>query len=340
MKKTEANEKQDELISNIIEKLKKEKRRSIILPESSDIRVVEAASKIAALDFCNITLIGNKEEIEAKYKNIDLSKVNIVDNMTSPKREEYIKALYELRKEKGMTLVKAEELMQSKIYFGVMMVKLSDADGLVSGAAHSTADTLRPALQILKTKKDAKCVSSFFLMKVPDCTYGSNGAFIFSDAGLIVNPTPEELAEIAYQSSKSFEKLVKDDARIAMLSYSTKGSAKGEHIDKVTQGYKLAKELHPHLNIDGELQLDAAIVPEVGMSKASGSPVAGHANVLIFPNLDAGNIGYKLVQRLAKANAYGPITQGLAKPVNDLSRGCNSDDIVGAVAITAVQVED
>lgn len=327
------------ILENLINEAKKDRKR-IILPESNDVRVLKAAELAAKEDFCEVILIGQEEKINKIKGDIDLSKVTIIDNETSPKREEYIEKLFELRKEKGMTLVTAEEKMHSKIYFATMMVKCHDADGIVCGAAHSTADTLRPALQIIKTRKDAKCVSSFFLMEVPNCEYGEKGIFIFSDSGLIEYPTEEELCEIAFESSKSFELLTKKRAKVAMLSYSTKGSAKGEHVDKIKNALKKVKENHPNLLIDGEFQLDAAIVPEIGEYKAPGSNVAGHANCLIFPNLDAGNIGYKLVERLGKAKAYGPITQGFAKPVNDLSRGCTSEDILGVIAITAIQCNE
>ena len=221
-----------------------------------------------------------------------------------------------------------------------MMVKQGDADGLVSGACHSTANTLRPALQILKTAPGTKLVSAFFLMIVPNCEYGEDGIFVFGDCGLVEYPNAEELSEIAISSSKSFEQLTGKTSKVAMLSYSTHGSAHSDSTEKVIEATKLLKEKMPDLICDGEMQLDAAIIPEINASKAPGSPLKGHANTLIFPNLDAGNIGYKLVQRLGKAEAYGPLCQGIAKPVNDLSRGCNSDDIVGVVAITAVQAQN
>ncbi len=239
-----------------------------------------------------------------------------------------------------MTPEKAKEILHTQYpYYGVMMVKMGDADGMVSGACHSTADTLRPCLQILKTKPGTKLVSAFFLMVVPNCEYGANGAFVFADSGLNQNPNPEELAAIAASSAESFKLLVQEEPIVAMLSHSTKGSAKHADVDKVVEATRIAKEQYPDLKLDGEFQLDAAIVPSVGASKAPGSEVAGKANVLIFPDLDAGNIGYKLLQRLAKAEAYGPVTQGIAKPVNDLSRGCSAEDIVGVVAITAVQCQ-
>ena len=225
------------------------------------------------------------------------------------------------------------------MYYACLMVKAGDADGVVSGACHSTANTLRPSLQIIKTKPGVKLVSAFFLMVVPDCEYGADGTFIFADSGLEQNPDPEKLAAIAACSADSFELLVEKEPIVAMLSHSTKGSAKHADVDKVVEATSICKANNPELKVDGELQLDAAIVPSVGESKAPGSPVAGKANVLVFPDLDAGNIGYKLVQRLAKAEAYGPVTQGIAMPINDLSRGCSADDIVGVVAITCVQAQ-
>lgn len=332
---------------SFIEEIKnraKEDKKTIILPEAEDKRVLEAASKVIKQGFAKVILLGDEEKIkEDSSKNkIDLDGVDIINPLTSDKKEEYKQKLYELRKNKGMTLEQAEELLKEPIYFGMMMLKdeNSKADGLVSGAAHSTANTLRPALQILKTKPGTKLVSAFFVMCVPDCEYGENGTFIFGDSGLNQNPTADELSEIAISSSKSFEKLVRKEAKVAMLSYSTKGSAKSELTEKVIEATKLVKEKETNLMIDGELQLDAAIVPEIAASKAPDSPLKGEANVLIFPDLDAGNIGYKLVQRLAKAEAYGPLCQGIAKPVNDLSRGCSADDIVGVVAITAVQAQE
>ena len=320
----------------------KQNIKTIILTESEDKRVLEAAQKVKKQGFANIILIGNEEDANklAKENNIDISGIPVINPETSDKFEEYAKAFYELRKAKGMTEGKAREMLKDNMYFGTMMVKMGDADGLVSGACHSTANTLRPALQILKTAPGTKLVSAFFLMVVPDCKYGENGIFIFGDSGLVENPTADELSEIAISSSKSFEQLTGKESKVAMLSYSTYGSAHSELTEKVVEATKLLKEKMPNLICDGELQLDAAIIPEINASKAPGSPLKGEANTLIFPNLDAGNIGYKLVQRLAKAEAYGPLCQGIAKPVNDLSRGCNSDDIVGVVAITAVQAQE
>lgn len=329
---------------NFIEEIKKKSKsqiKTIVLPEAEDIRTLQAASKVEKEEFAKTILIGNKEKTEqiAKENGIDISKSQIIDPETSEKYEEYSKAFYELRKAKGMTEEKAHEIIKNPVYFGMMMVKLEEADGLVSGAAHSTADTLRPALQILKTAPGTKLVSAFFIMNVPNCEYGENGLFVFGDSGLNENPDSEQLAEIAASSAKSFEQLVGKEAKVGMLSYSTYGSAKSELTDKVIEATKILKERYPEIKADGELQLDAAIVPEIAKSKAKESEVAGTCNTLIFPDLNAGNIGYKLVQRLAKAEAYGPLCQGIAKPVNDLSRGCSSEDIVGVVAITALQAQ-
>ncbi len=316
--------------------------KTIALPEANDIRTLEAAEMVLNEGFANVILIGNEKEVLelAKTKNISLEKATIIDPKTSPDYEEYVSKLYELRKEKGMTEDTARELILDPVYFGMMMVKLEKADGLVSGAAHSTADTLRPALQILKTAPGTKLVSAFFVMCVPDCEYGENGTFVFADSGLNANPNADELSEIAISSSKSFESLVGKKSKVAMLSYSTYGSAKSELVDKVTDATKLVKEKAPEILVDGELQLDAAIIPEIAKSKAPGSNVAGEANTLIFPDLNTGNIAYKLVQRLAKAEAYGPLCQGISKPVNDLSRGCSALDIAGVIAITAVQAQE
>ena len=305
-------------------------------------RVLEGASKALKEKYANIILIGDEAEVikKAEQNNIDLTGSQIINPKTSEKYEEYANTFYELRKAKGMTIEQAKELLLEPIYFGMMMMKQGDADGLVSGACHSTANTLRPALQILKTAPGTKLVSAFFLMEVPNCEYGENGVFVFGDCGLVENPSSDDLSEIAISSSKSFHQLTGKESKVAMLSYSTYGSAHSDLTEKVVEATKLLKEKEPNLACDGELQLDAALVPEVASSKAPGSDVAGKSNTLIFPDLNAGNIGYKLVQRLAKANAYGPLCQGIAKPVNDLSRGCNSDDIAGVIAITCVQAQD
>ncbi len=319
----------------------KSDKKTIVLPESEDIRTYEAAETVLKEGIADVVIVGSEEEVAKNKGNFDISGAKIVDPAKSDKTEAYIAKLVELRQKKGMTEEQAREiLLTNYLYYGVMMVKMQDADGMVSGACHSTADTLRPCLQILKTKPGTKLVSAFFVMCVPDCEFGENGVFVFGDCGLNQNPTSEELAAIAESSAESFRMLVGKEPKVALLSHSSKGSAKHADVDKVTEAVRIAKEANPDLELDGELQLDAAIVPSVGESKAPGSKVAGHANVLIFPDLDAGNIGYKLVQRLAKAEAYGPMTQGIAAPVNDLSRGCSADDIVGVVAITAVQAQN
>jgi len=314
--------------------------KTIVLPESTDIRVIKAAAMIQTQGIANIVLIGNEADIKKLAGDLDISKARIVNPLESDKFEDYVNAFYEMRKIKGVTPEQARETMKNPLFYGVMMVKKGEADGMVAGAINSTANTLRPALQILKTAPGTKLVSSFFAMVVPDCEYGYNGTFIYSDCGLVENPNADELSEIAIASAKSFKDLVQAEPKVAMLSYSTYGSAKSELTEKVIQATKLAKEKAPNLILDGELQADAALVPEVGKSKAPGSSIAGEANVLIFPDLNCGNIAYKLTQRLAKAEAYGPITQGIAKPVNDLSRGCSAEDIVGVVAITAVQAQN
>lgn len=329
---------------DFIEKIKqraKQDIKTIVLPEADDIRTLKATELVLKEKYANIILIGNEQKVKeiARANDVNIDGVKIINPQSSPDYEKYAELLYELRKHKGMTLEQAKEITLNPVYFGMLMVKNNDADGLVSGAVHSTADTLRPALQILKTAPNTKLVSAFFVMVVPNCEYGSNGVFIFSDSGLNANPNADELSEIAISSSKSFEQLVGEEAKVAMLSYSTYGSAKSELTQKVIEATKLLKEKAPEIKSDGELQLDAAIIPEIAASKAPGSPIKGEANVLIFPDLDAGNIGYKLVQRLAKAEAYGPLCQGISKPVNDLSRGCNYKDIAGVIAITAVQAQ-
>lgn len=315
-------------------------KKTIVLPETADMRTLEAAHKVLQEGIANIILIGDKHEIKKRAEGLDLSNATFVDPYDCEKINDYVSILVELRKKKGMSPEEAKELLLTNVlYFGCIMVKAGDADGMVAGAVNSSANVLRSALQILKTAPDTKLVSAFFLVVVPNCDMGANGTFIFSDAGLNQSPDARELAAIAESSAKSFQLLVEEEPIVAMLSHSTKGSAHHPEVDKVIEACKIVNEECPDLKCDGELQSDAAIVPSVAASKAPGSKVAGKANVLIFPDLDAGNIGYKLVQRLAKADAYGPITQGIAKPVNDLSRGCSADDIVGVVAITAVQAQ-
>ena len=326
-------------LENTIARAKADKK-TIVLPESMDRRTFEAAAGGLKEDIADLIIIGTPEEIEENSKGLDISKAKIVNPYTYEKTDEYLNLFVELRKNKGLTYEEAKKTaLGDYMYYACLMVKAGDADGVVSGACHSTANTLRPSLQIIKTKPGVKLVSAFFLMVVPDCEYGADGTFIFADSGLEQNPDPEKLAAIAACSAESFELLVQKEAYVAMLSHSTKGSAKHADVDKVVEATRIVKELYPDLKVDGELQADAAMVPSVGASKAPGSPVAGKANVLVFPDLDAGNIGYKLVQRLAKAEAYGPVTQGTAKPINDLSRGCSADDIVGVIAITCVQAQ-
>ena len=328
-------------IIDVLKEKAKADKKTIVLPESEDRRTYEAAAKILKEGIADIILVGSEEDVKKNGEGLDLTGIKVVDPATSDRTAAYIDKLVELRSKKGMTPEQAKEILLNQyLYYGVMMVKMGDADGMVSGACHSTADTLRPCLQILKTKPGTKLVSAFFLMEVPNCEFGENGTFVFADCGLNQDPTPEELAAIAASSAESFRSLVGAEPKVAFLSHSTKGSAKHALVDKVVEATKIAKEQNPDLKLDGEMQLDAAIVPSVGAAKAPDSDVAGKANVLIFPNLDAGNIGYKLVQRLAKAEAYGPVTQGIAAPVNDLSRGCSADDIVGVVAITTVQCQN
>lgn len=319
----------------------KENKKRIVLPETMDRRVLEAADYVLREDIADIILIGKEEDIKKNSLSLNLEKATIINPFTSSLTSSFIELLYELRKDKGMTMEQAKELLLSDyMYYACMLVKTGKADGAVSGACHSTSNTLRPALQILKTKPGVQLVSAFFLMVVPDCEYGDQGTFLFADSGLEQNPDSDKLAVIAGTSASSFKLLTGNEPLVAMLSHSTKGSAKHADVDKVVKALQIAKSKFPQYKFDGELQLDAAIVPSVAKLKAPDSEVAGKANVLIFPDLDAGNIGYKLVQRLAKAEAYGPICQGIAKPVNDLSRGCNMFDIVGAIAITAVQANE
>ena len=324
------------IIDRIIEKAK-QNVKTIVLPEGKDKRIQDAARKLKAENIVNVIVLVNASDFNEEVSQLKDEGISVIVIEQSQEIYQYATMLFELRKAKGMTQEQADKLIKNTIYYGVMMVKNNDADGMVAGAITSTGDVLRPALQILKTAKDVKVVSTFFLMDVPNSDYGSNGLFAFSDCGLMVEPNASELSEIAIQTAKSFEKLTQEEPRIAMLSYSTFGSAKGDNIDKMIEATKSVQQKFPNLKIDGELQLDAAIVPEIAKIKAPSSNVAGTANVLIFPDLQSGNIGYKLVQRLAKADAYGPITQGIGGPVNDLSRGCSSEDIIAVAAITALQ---
>lgn len=317
--------------------------KNIVLPEADDVRVLKATEMVLNEGFANIILIGDTDEIKnlAKENDIKIDGVQIINPLTSTKLRKYSDDLYELRKAKGMTIEQAQELLKTNSrYFATMMVKSGDADGFVSGANHPTSDTLRPALQILKTAPNTKLVSAFFVMVVPECDYGENGIFVFADCGLNEYPDAEALSEIAISSAESFKELVGKEPKVAMLSYSTMGSAHSPLTEKVVEATKLLKSKKPNLICDGEIQLDAAILPEIAERKAPNSPLRGKSNILIFPDLDAGNIGYKLTQRFGKAEAYGPLCQGISKAVNDLSRGCSSSDIAGVVAITAVQAQN
>ena len=324
----------------LIDKIKAKAKanvKHIVLPEGEESRNVQAAVKIVEQGIAKLTLLGDPAKVKEVAAGASLEGLEIIDPKTSDKCEQYAATLYELRKAKGMTPEQAAELVKDPMYYGVMMVKMGDADGLVSGAIHSTGDMLRPALQIIKSKPGIKTVSSCFLMECPNKAYGDDGVMVFADCAVNIDPDAEQLASIALGAADSARSLAGIEPRVAMLSFSTKGSAKHDLVTKVQEATRIAKELDPNLLLDGELQLDAAIVESVGQLKSPGSPVAGKANVLVFPGLEAGNIGYKLVQRLAGAEAYGPILQGIAKPCNDLSRGCSVDDIVATVAITAAQ---
>ena len=332
----------DGIVAKMAQKVK-QNLKTIVLPETEDVRVLKAASIILKEEIAKIILIGDENEIKAlcQKENIDMpfSKVEIINNLTSSKSEEYANLLYELRKNKGMTIDIAKETIKDKIYFATLMVKANDADGLVSGAIHSTSNTLRPALQVIKAAEGIKNVSSFFLMETPKKQFGDDGVMLFSDCGLIEFPTIEQLVDITIESAQSYRLLTGEEPRVALLSYSTKGSAKNEAIDKLVEVLKILKEKNVDFDVDGEFQLDAAIIPEVAKLKAPDSKVAGKANVLIFPNLEAGNIGYKMAQRFGDALALGPVTQGLKKPVNDLSRGSSVDDIVGTIIVTCIQAK-
>ncbi|MCR4716397.1 MAG: phosphate acetyltransferase [Lachnospiraceae bacterium] len=328
-------------IDDIKERARRDKMK-IVLPETNDPRTIIAAHKIIKEDIAKVILIGDKDRIleNAKSNRLEVDKADFIEPDEFDRIDEYVERFVDIRKKHGITADQARQILLSNyLYFGCMMVKMGEADGMVAGACHSSADVLRSALQVLKTKPGTKLVSAFFLMEIPDCQYGANGTFIFADAGLNQNPDPEELAAIAASSAQSFSTLVRKEPIVAMISHSTKGSAKHPDVDKVVEATKICQKENPDLKVDGEFQVDAAIVPEVARLKAPDSEIAGRANVLVFPDLDCGNNGYKLVQRLAKAEAYGPVTQGLAAPVNDLSRGCIADDIVGVVAITAVQAQ-
>ena len=327
-------------IEKICKKAQADKKR-IVLPEGEEERTIKASEIIKNKSLAEVVLIGDISVIKAKAAKfgVNLEGIEIVDPKTSKKTDIYAKEFYELRKNKGMTIEKAAETVKDCVYFGTMMLKMGEVDGMVSGAVHYTGDLLRPGMQIIKTSPGIKIVSSFFIMELPDNEYGENGLLLFGDSAVNINPNAEELAAIAISTADNAKLLCDFEPKVAMLSFSTRGSAKHEFVDKVVKATEIAKNARPDLQIDGELQLDAAIVSSVAELKAPNSTVAGNANVLIFPDIQSGNIGYKLVQRFARAKAIGPICQGFAKPINDLSRGCNVEDIVNVVAVTAVQAQ-
>ena len=328
-----------DLMKQIVERAKANKQR-IVLPEGTEERTLQAADRLLADQVVDIILIGNPDEIKAlaeKHGLNNIGKATIIDPANNPRKETYANLLFELRKAKGMTMEKAMVLAENPLYLGTLIIKNGDADGEVAGARNTTGDVLRPALQIIKTVPGVSVVSGAFLMFIPKAEYGENGTMIFADCAVMPNPNAQELAQIAVSTARTARDIAGIEPRVAMLSFSTKGSAKHEMVDKVVEATRLAKEMAPELAIDGELQADAAIVPSVGASKAPSSTIAGHANTLVFPTLEVGNIAYKLVQRLAGAEAVGPVLQGIAAPVNDLSRGCSVDDIYKMVSITANQ---
>lgn len=328
-------------MESIKQKARAEKKR-ILLPEGTEERTVQAAAKIQSEGIADVTLLGKTDEILAVAKrfNVALDGVTLVDAEEDSDFSAYVSAFYALRKEKGVTPEKAQAMMKDTKFFAAMMIQKGRGDGMVAGAISTTGDTLRPGLQIIRMAKGISVVSSCFIMQIPNSGYGDNGTLVFGDCAVNPCPTAEQLAAIAVSSAKTAQSLCGIMPRVAMLSFSTKGSAKHELVDKVVEATRIAKEIAPELNIDGELQADAALVEAIGQLKSPGSPVAGKANVLIFPDLQSGNIGYKLVQRLAGAEAIGPVCQGFQRPVNDLSRGCSVEDIVNVVAITAVQAQN
>lgn len=331
-----------DLLQQIVARAKANKQR-IVLPEAEEERTLRAADRVLADELADIILIGNPESIKAdaeKYGLTHINKATIIDPLNNPRSEEYAELLAELRKKKGMTIEQARELVKNPLYLGCMIIKTEGADGQISGALSTTGDTLRPALQIIKCAPGITCVSGAMLLITKQPQYGENGVVVVGDVAVTPMPDANQLAQIAVCTAQTAQSVAGfEDPRVAMLSFSTKGSAKHEVVDKVVEATQLAREMAPELKIDGELQADAALVPSLGAKKAPGSAIAGNANVLVFPNLEVGNIGYKLVQRLGDAIAIGPILQGIARPVNDLSRGCSVDDIYYMVAITACQAQ-
>lgn len=326
-------------INKLIEKAKEDKK-TICLVESDDLRVLKAASIVKKMDFANIILIGDEKKINdfASSNNVDIKDIKIINPLNSDLTDLLIQKFYEIRKDKGLSFDEAQDIIKNDyLYFGDMLVYLNYADGLVAGANHSSSDVLRAALRTLKTSPDSKIVSSFFLMELNDKKFGSDGLFIYSDCGMIQNPTSLELVDIAYNSVKTFNELIGGVPKVAFLSHSTNGSSRCLDVDKVKNAVNSFKSSYPDIIADGEMQFDAAIIPDVQKQKFPDSKIKGDANILIFPDLDAGNIAYKITERLALAKAYGPITQGIRKPINDLSRGCNENDIVGVIAITCIQ---
>lgn len=327
-----------DFVTRIQQKARKA-HKTIVLPEGEDPRILAAAQLAGKTGVANVVLLGDKDKVAAcaRENNVDLQDVAVVDPIRSPRADDYAQTLHKLRQHKGMTEQQAQILAADPVYFGTLMVYTGDADGMVCGAVHTTAATFRPALQVIKARKDVGLVSAGTFIVVPNCDLGEKGTFFFADTGLVDNPNAEELAQIAITSAETVRCLMEVEPRVALLSYSTKGSAKSELTEKVVRATEIVQERAPDLLVDGELQVDAALIPWVAERKAPGSPLQGNANVLIFPDLNCGNIAYKLVERLAKASAYGPVAQGLAKPVNDLSRGCHARDILNVIAITAAQ---
>jgi len=327
-------------ISQLIREKAKKNPKSIVLPEGEEPRMIKASETIINESFASLILLGKEENIKSKARELGIelsNKIKIINPKDSEKLKEYAESYYQIRKNKGLSLDEAYQLLENPLYFGALMVYHDDADGLVAGSINATGDVFRPALQTIKTASGISIVSSSFIMVVPDCSYGENGVMVFADCAINPEPNAEQLADIAIASAATGKALVGFEPKVAMLSFSTKGSAKHPLVDKVIEATKIVQEKKPELLIDGELQADAALIPSIGERKAPNSKIAGNANVLIFPDLQSGNIAYKLTERLAKAEAIGPVSQGMRKPVNDLSRGCSAEDIVNVVAITVLQ---